>query len=479
MERATSCASAKIPVRSFPADVRLVWRGGGSAVQPHRRQGDAGAHARRHRAPRPRRLRGAHRPGGRPRASPAEHHRRGRRRAADVRRGQPGRDRLQRRGLQPPGAQGRARGTGARLPHAVRHRDRAQAVRDRWTRSAEAAARDVRLRDLGRAHAVAAARAGPLRRQAALLSPRGRRHARLRFGDQSAARVGDPARVAARGGAARLPGEPRDLRRRDAVRRRPSRARGTHAAVARRSGVDRALLGPQLRRDGRCRARQRFRRGPRRRVPRPLPGGRQAALDVGRPARDVPFRRHRLGGDHGDDEPARARADQDFLGGVRRAGGERARVCAAGGEALRHGPSRGRRLGAGLPERRAAARLARGRADGAPLERGAVLRVEACVGAREGRAHRRGQRRDAGRLQPVPRHAVEPALRGAIRAGAPGRRAPRDRERCRCARAGKALARAASAHVPLRAGDARRPVLRQLRRVRAAAASLAARPGAA
>ena len=80
-----------------------------------------------------------------------------------------------------------------------------------------------------------------------------------------------------------------------------------------------------------------------RRVPRALPRGGAPAADGRRAARHVPLRRHRLGGDHGGDEPAGGRADQDVLRRIRRARGERARVRAPGGHALSHRSSRSRR----------------------------------------------------------------------------------------------------------------------------------------
>ena len=71
---------------------------------------------------------------------------------ADDERGRHALDHLQRRDLQPRRAARRARGQGPRLPLAHRHRDDPPPLRGGGPALRRAAARDVRVRDLGRAH---------------------------------------------------------------------------------------------------------------------------------------------------------------------------------------------------------------------------------------------------------------------------------------------------------------------------------------
>ena len=71
--------------------------------------------------------------------------------------------------------------------------------------------------------------------------------------------------------------------------------------------------------------------------------------------------------------------------------------------------------------RAAAARLARGRADRASLERAVVLRLEARAPERDGRPHRRRQRRAAGRIRQVSALAVQLARRQRVHASRPAR----------------------------------------------------------
>ena len=97
-------------------------------------------------------------------------------------------DHLQRRDLQPRRAAQRARGQGARLPLAHRHRDDPPPLRGGGPALRRAPAGDVRVRDLGHAPARALPRPRPPRRQAALLR-RAARRVRLRLRDQGAARA--------------------------------------------------------------------------------------------------------------------------------------------------------------------------------------------------------------------------------------------------------------------------------------------------
>ena len=255
---------------------------------------------------------------------------------------------------------------------------------------------------LGRAAAAAAARARPARRQAALLGA-GRRPAALRVRDQ-----GDP-------------------------RERPGRRRGQHRRCCPRcsrratppatetlfEGIHKLLPGPPagLRATAAC-ASSRYwdlpLDGPdpelerlgdgdaRRALPRAAPGVGAAAADGGRAARHVPVGRHRQQR-RGRADGARDRpADRDVLGRVCRPRSSASSTTRARPrDAIGADQPRDRHRRPRLLRRAAAPHLARGRADRAPVERAAALRVGAGARARQGRADRRRQRRAAGRLRQV------------------------------------------------------------------------------
>ena len=104
-----------------------------------------------------------------------------------------------------------------------------------------------------------------------------------------------------------------------------------------------------------------------------------------------------------------------------------------------------------LLRRAAAADLARGRADRPPVERAALLRLRARPRARQGRAHRRRQRRAARRLRQVPRALANWRAGGVY--GAPAAPARRGRRHV-VPRLPRPSARYAAPVVP---GDAARP----------------------
>ena len=133
------------------------------------------AHARRHHASRARRSGAALRRARRARPSPPEHRRPGTRPAAAVERRRQRLGRLQRRDLQPRATSARElEAHGHRYRTQVRHRDDRARLRAMGRRLRAALPRHVRVRDLGRAAAAAAARARSPRHQAALLGARGR-----------------------------------------------------------------------------------------------------------------------------------------------------------------------------------------------------------------------------------------------------------------------------------------------------------------
>ena len=139
-------------------------------------------------------------------------------------------------------------------------------------------------------------------------------------------------------------------------------------------------------------------------------------------------------------EPAGRRADQDVLG--RRSPNARRTSWHTRGSSrrLRDRPSRGRRHAGAVLRRAASLVWHEDEPMAHPVERGAELRLAARGGAREGRAHRRGERRDAGRLWPLPEDDPQLARwRRATSAMVPAR----DRRSC----AGlEALPRRARAH---------------------------------
>ena len=118
----------------------------------------------------------------RPRHAPTQHHRPGRRPPADRQRGRLDPGRLQRRDLQLPRAARRRWSAADTLPHLDRHGSARPPLRGEGRRAGARAARDVRLRALGRASAAPPAGPRPSRHQAALLLCRGDRRRRFRLG---------------------------------------------------------------------------------------------------------------------------------------------------------------------------------------------------------------------------------------------------------------------------------------------------------
>ena len=202
-------------------------------------------------------------------------------------------------------------------------------------------------------------------------------------------------------------------------------------------------------------------------VPAAARGIGAAPADGRRAARHVPVGRHRqqrhrrAHGAH--DRPAA----QDVLGGVRGPRVQRARLRARRWpRAIGADAARGRDRRPRLLRRAAAARLARGRADRAPVERAAVLRLAARARARQGRADRRRQRRTARRLRQVSARRCSNwrAGDGLYDGCCPRRSRPGSpRASCRAFRAALGALRAAI--VPRRCdAHAGGDVLRQLRR---------------
>ena len=304
------------------------------------RRGGVHAPAGHDHAPRAGRLRHVRRAGRRAGTSPAEHRGREPRRAADGERGWIAPADLQRRGVQPPDADGAAAGRRRAVPHALRHRDGAARVRAARRGGARGAARHVRVRDVGSADADADAGARPLRREAAVLRAARRRDAGVRLGDE-----GDPReRDGARRRCARTPCPTISRITPRRAKERCSRGSSDCCRATRSCGATarsaRGATGTCVRGRGGGDA---SRRGADRGVSRPAQGSGAAAADGRRAARRLPLRRDRLGDDHGAHEPARRRADQDLLGGIRRARGERAGVRADRGEGVQHGSPRGAR----------------------------------------------------------------------------------------------------------------------------------------
>ena len=164
--------------------------------------------------PRPGLGRHASRRRGRARRAAARDHRPDRRRPADRERGRHGRRRPERRDLQLPRADARARARGPPVPHALRHRGRSSTRYEEWGPGfAGAAARHVRVAIWDARERQPRARPRPVRDQAALL-PRRRRRALVRLGARRAAARRDRPRRAR--GVPRLQLDPRaalDLQR--------------------------------------------------------------------------------------------------------------------------------------------------------------------------------------------------------------------------------------------------------------------------
>ena len=374
----------------------------------------------------------------RPRSRAAEHHRPGDRRPADRQRGREPPHRRERRVLRvredPPGA----RVAGARLPHALRQRDRPTPVRGRGRPLPAPPPRRVRLRHLGRARRAALRRARPLRDQAPLLhDPRRGLPRRLRGQGLPGAR--GPAAVGPRHRLRPAPGPdapPLAL----GLRRDLPGAAGLLPDHRRRERAHPPVLGhrlPDCRPDGLGPQPPRLGEAARERprgVRPPAPARRRAG-------RLLPQRRARLlrgaGNRLADLEPAPARL-HSFLRPRRL---RRARARRRAGQALRRGvlPHRhplrahGRApLGRGLPRR--ASHRERPRGGEVPAEsRGARL-------GGQGGADRRGLRRGLRRLPllpprhdppqhggPGPRHRSRPA--GAARRGQQGLAGPSDADR--------------------------------------------------
>ena len=150
-----------------------------------------------------------------PGAPPPEHHRPGRQLAADLQRGPHAGHHVQRRDLQLPAA---ARGAARAGPH-LRHRGRyggdPARLRAVGRGRAQAAARHVRLRDLGYEDPHPVRRPRPLRHQAVLLCA-DERHVHVRLGDQGTAAAPRLRQGTQRGRAQAVydvpvPGDSRDL----------------------------------------------------------------------------------------------------------------------------------------------------------------------------------------------------------------------------------------------------------------------------
>jgi len=238
----------------------------------------------RHAAAAPPRARRAARPDrharpGRPRPRTAQHHRPRDRRPADRQRGREPADRRQRRVLRfrvdPHGA----RVARPRFPDAIGQRDRAPPLRGLEPAVPPPAPRRVRLRDLGRARRAPLRRARPLRDQAALLRPEGRRLPR-RVGDQGAARARRGAGLGPRGGVRHAPRGGASPSGADRLRRRPPGAAGPLPDHRRRDRARAPVLGLGL-----------PHRRPHRLRPQPARMGGRAAGAPGRGGAAAPARR--------------------------------------------------------------------------------------------------------------------------------------------------------------------------------------------
>ena len=262
--------------------------------------------------------------------------------------------------------------------------------------------------------AAAAARPRPARRQAALLR-RGARRARVRLGDQVAARGPGRAARLERRGARRLPHAALHPGARHDLPRHPQAAAGARARRRARPG---AHLGATGTSSSPATATRRREEDYLEELDAHLREVGAAPADQRRAARRVPLRRHRLvdgGRLHG---RGQRQAAGHHLGRLRRTqgfdevGSRRNRRAASRlrvPRADRQPASRGAAAEAGVALRRAVRRLL-GRAD--------LLRVEGGARARHGGALGRRRRRALGRLRPAPRRALG-AARRAARSGRP------------------------------------------------------------
>ncbi len=348
----------------------------------HARRNDAAARASRSRCAGPVRARA-----GALRAHAAVGDRPRRQSAADVDGRRPADRRVQRRDLQLPRAARRARSPRLRVSHRRRHRGPAGGVARVGRSAGRPAARDVRLRAVGRidAHAVRGPRSP--RRQAVPLRL-GRRDVRVRLRAQGGLRASGGRARRRPGLGAAVPGRPVHPRRAFDLARRGQAAAGACADALRRRSLGAPLLVARLRRQ----ARAVRRRGCGRARPRTARVGRGHA-GRRRAARHVRQRRRRL-------EPRRGADD---------------RPHGTAGRHLQH-RVRGRRRGERAPRGRARRRTPR-----QPSPRGDVVaRSRARCVRPLGRRVRRAVRRPGG--------AADDAARAA-RAASRHRRADRRRRR--------------------------------------------------
>ena len=263
-----------------------VWDRSHSRSGRHDGARGGAANSRGAAAPRPGRRRDQADRTGRARSHPARDHRRPGRRSAARLRGRAGHGDRQRRDLQPPRAEGRARAARPPVRHPLRQRGRGARLRGARARLRATAQRDLRVRPVGRGAPAARGRSRSVRRQAPLLvQPRRAGGARLR--DRRAARRGLRATAGRPRRARPLPGLPLRALAADAVRgdrqiatRRDARGAGGRDATRRELA---RAAGCPLRGDRRRRTRHAARRA--------LRGRRRAADDVGpaaRPSRPPP-----------------------------------------------------------------------------------------------------------------------------------------------------------------------------------------------
>ena len=377
----------------------------------------AAADARRPRASRPGRRRAVRRRPGGARPPPAEHRRSGGRASAALERRRHHLDRLQRRDLQPRRRQTRAsRAPATTTAPGPTPRRSSTLTRSGATPASSSSARHVRLRHLGRAAPAAAARPRPPRHQAALL---GAWPATGCCSDRRSSRCSRAASSAPEADESRLPEllSTRYLSGAETLFRAfTGSCPGTPLVFEHGTVTTREYWDVPAGRRPHEEPRNLSERDAVAAVPRQARGVRTAAPDGGRAARHVPLRRSRqqrhCRADGAHDRPAAA----DLLGGVQGARVQRARLRAAGVDRDRRRRARDRHRRTRLLRGAAAADLARGRADRAPVERAALFRLRARPRARQGRPDRRRQRRAAGRLRQVSASARQLASRRRLRA---------------------------------------------------------------
>ncbi len=334
---------------------------------------------------------------------PPQHRGCGRWPSADVERRGVAPHRLQWRGLQPPRAPSHARGPGPSLPNRVRYRDGPAALCGGGTRGRIEAARNVRVRGVGRRSPRALPRARSARDQAPLLCACGRRRALLRIGDQGSARGRERSRRAEHECRAGLPRQSCTFGCGDPLRGRTTAACRPYAPLARRRDRTPALLGCFAWRGGR----RASRRGADPGLRRALPRVRAHPAHGGRSPRRIPLRRNRLDRDHRRHERADGRAGEDLLGRLRRTRSERAGVCPHCGPIVRNRSPRGDARPGALFRAAPGHDLARGRATRPSLQHPSPRRRGARVRAREGGADGGGKRRAAGRLRTLLEDALQ------------------------------------------------------------------------